>query len=187
MKTIDYASIVDKIDVISQDAYRIGRIETIRYDPGDWSIPGVVVKCDKEISALIDAGTSKSRVLIKPTNFELRDVLLLGETVADAKEYISPDIETLSNVVNLKDKPVTTSDNVNLGKIESVILNLDSWYVQSFIIKLDKNAHAPLGLKKLMFSKSIGGINTSHVRVVSDSVNLTLSMEEVKNIKEDIE
>ena len=40
----DYESLVDKIDVISQDAYRMGRIEGVRYDPHDYNILGLIVK-----------------------------------------------------------------------------------------------------------------------------------------------
>lgn len=185
MTTVDYDSLTDKIDVISQDAYRLGRIEGVRYDPHDWVISGLVVKCEKEISNIIGAGSSKSRVMLKPEQFELNDVLLLGERIEDAKSYITPDVETLSTIDNLKGKDVTTADNKLLGKITSVLLDLDSWYVHSFIIKLDKEAHAPLGLKKLMFSKSISGIKVDHVSVVSDSVVLTLDMDQVKQIKED--
>ena len=39
----DYESLVDKIDVISQDAYRMGRIEGVRYDPHDYNILGLIV------------------------------------------------------------------------------------------------------------------------------------------------
>ena len=83
----DYESLVDKIDVISQDAYRMGRIEGVRYDPHDYNILGLIVKCEKEVSAMLNAGTSKSRILLRPDNFEVHDVLLIGETVEDAKGY----------------------------------------------------------------------------------------------------
>ena len=179
---IDYASLVNKIDVISQDAYLVGRIEGVRYDPHDNTITGLVVKCEKDVSALIGAGSAKSRILLKPDSFELRDVLLLNTTVEEEKPNVKPDNDADSLVENLLSKQVYTSDGKLLGSIKAVHLDLGGWYVHSFTIKLDKEAHPALGLKKLLFAKEISGIMVDHVSTISDNVNLTLSMEEVKGV-----
>ena len=179
---IDYESLIDKIDVISQDAYRIGRIEGVRYDPHDYTISGLVVKCEKEVSNMINAGSSKSRIMMRPTSFEVHDVLLLGDTVEDAKSYIETDKDTLSSVDNLISMSVATADEKLLGTIKAVHLDLGGWYIHSFTIKLDKEAHAPLGLKKLLLAKEISGIMADHVSMVSDKVHLTLTMDEVKDV-----
>ncbi len=71
MTAYDYDSIVNKIDVISQDARIVGRIQEVRYDPHDYTITGLAVRCEKEISALIEAGSGKSRILIKPESFTI--------------------------------------------------------------------------------------------------------------------
>ena len=178
----DYESLVDKIDVISQDAYRMGRIEGVRYDPHDYNILGLIVKCEKEVSNMVGAGSSKSRILLRPENFEVHDVLLIGDTVEDAKSYIQPDVDTMSSVDNLISMQVATADDKLLGVIKGVQLDLGGWYVHSFTIKLDKEAHAPLGLKKLLLSKEISGIMADHISVVSDKVHLTLTMDEVKDV-----
>lgn len=179
---IDYSSLVDKIDVISQDAYRVGRIEGVRYDPQDYTISGLVVKCEKDVSNIIGAGSSKSRILMKPDNFEIRDVLLLGETVEDAKSYIKADVDALSSVDKLLSLQVYTNDEKVLGTVKAVNLDLDGWYIHSFTIKLDKEAHAPLGLKKVLFAKEISGIMVDHVSTVSEKMVLTLKMDEVKDV-----
>ncbi len=179
---IDYSSLIGKIDVISQDAYRVGRIEGARYDPQDYSIKGLVVKCEKDVSNIIGAGSSKSRVLMRPESFEIRDVLLLGDTVEDAKSYVQPDVDALSSVDNLISMQVYTSDNLALGTVKAVHLDLGGWYVHSFTIKLDKEAHAPLGLKKLLIAKEISGIMVDHISTVSEKIVLTLTMEEVKGV-----
>ncbi len=179
---IDYASLVDKIDVISQDAYRVGRVEGVRYDPHDYTICGWVVKCEKDVSAIIGGGSSKSRVMMKPESFEIRDVLLLADTVEDARSYIQPDTDALSSVDNLIGQAVVTADQLPLGTSKAVHLDLSGWYIHSFTIKLDKEAHAPLGLKKVLLAKEITGIMADHISVVSDKVHLTLKMEEVKEV-----
>ncbi len=179
---IDYASLVDKMDVISQDAYRVGRVEGVRYDQNDYTICGLVVKCEKDVSAIIGGGSSKSRVMMKPESFEIRDVLLLADTVEDARSYIQPDTDALSSVDNLIGQAVVTADQLPLGTIKAVHLDLSGWYIHSFTIKLDKEAHAPLGLKKVLLAKEITGIMADHISVVSDKVHLTLKMEEVKEV-----
>ena len=179
---VDYASLVNRINVISQDAYLVGIIEGVRYDPQDYSIEGLVVKCEKDVSNLIGAGTAKSRILIRPDSFEFRDVLLLGTTVDEERPNIKPDNEAKSSVDNLINKQVYTKDDKVLGTVKSVQLDLGGWYIHSFTIKLDKEAHAPLGLKKLLFAKEISGIMVDHVSTVSDSMVLTLTMDEVKGV-----
>lgn len=182
MSTVDYASLTDGIDVISQDAYRAGRIEGICYDPVDWNILGLVIKCDKEISEMIGAGSSKSRIMIRPDSFVLNNVLLLSEEVEGMKSYMSSFSEAYSTVGNLIGKDVTTADGKALGKVKAVMVNLDEWFVQSFVIKLDKEAHAPLGLKKFLLAKDISGITTDHVEAMSENVILKLTMEQVKDV-----
>ena len=182
MTAYDYSSLVNKIDVISQDAYRMGRIENVRYDPHDYTITGLVVRVEKEISNMIGGGSSKSRVLIKPESFALNDVLLLSDTVEDATAYIQPDIETISSVDGFEGRDVITSEHKKLGTIKSIYLDLDGWFVDSFEIKLDKEAHAPLGLKKLLVSKCIRGVKADHISVMADSIILSLTMDDVKEI-----
>ena len=182
MTTYDYDSIINKIDVISQDARIIGRIQEVRYDPHDYTITGLAVKCEKEISNEINAGTTKSRILIKPERFELYDVLLLADSLEDATAYIEPDMDTMSAVSGFIKKDVVTSDHKKLGVIKAVFLDLDGWFIDSFVIKLDKEASTELGLKKLIGSPSIRGIKADHISVMAESVFLGITLEDVKGI-----
>jgi len=182
MTAYDYDSIVNKIDVISQDARIVGRIQEVRYDPHDYTITGLAVRCEKEISAMIEAGSGKSRILIKPESFTLYDVLLLADTVEDAKAYIQPDMDTMSAVRGFIGKEVITSEHIKLGTIDAVYLDLDGWFIDSFLIKVDKDAHATLGLKKLLKAKRIRGIKADHISVMAESVILGITMEDVKGI-----
>ena len=182
MTAYDYDSIVNKIDVISQDARIIGRIQEVRYDPHDYTITGLAVRCEKEISSLIEAGNSKSRILIKPENFELYDVLLLADTVEEAKAYIQPDMDTRSAVRGFIGKDVITSEHLKLGTIDAVYLDLDGWFIDSFLIKVDKDAHTPLGLKKLLKAKRIRGVKADHISVMSENILLGITMEDVRGI-----
>ncbi|MBP5395277.1 MAG: hypothetical protein J6Y18_05190 [Candidatus Methanomethylophilaceae archaeon] len=183
MTAYDYDSIVNKIDVISQDARIVGRIQEVRYDPHDYTITGLAVRCEKEISSIIDAGNSKSRILIKPDNgFELYDVLLLSDTLENAKAYIQPDIDTMSAVRGFIGKDVITSEHLKLGVIDAVYLDLDGWFIDSFLIKVDKDAHTPLGLKKLLKAKRIRGVKADHISVMSENILLGITMEDVRGI-----
>ena len=182
MTAYDYNSIVNKIDVISQDARIIGRIQEVRYDPHDYTITGLAVRCEKEISSIIEAGNSKSSILIKPENFELYDVLLLADTVEDAKAYIQPDMDTMSAVRGFIGKEVITSDHLRLGIIDAVYLDLDGWFIDSFEIKVDKEAHTPLGLKKFLKAKRIRGVKADHISVMAENILLGITMEDVRGI-----
>ena len=182
MTVYDYGSIVNSIDVISQDARIVGRIQEVRYDPHDYTIIGMAVKCERNISNDIGAGSSKSRILIKPERFELYDVLLLADTVEDAKAYIQPDMDTMSAVKGFIGRDVITSEHAKLGVIKAVYLDLDGWFIDSFLIKLDKDAQTALGLKKLMGTKSIRGVKADHISVMADNIQLSITMDEVKQI-----
>ena len=79
-------------------------------------------------------------------------------------------------------KDVITSDHKRLGAIKAVFLDLDGWFIDSFVIKLDKEASTELGLKKFIGSPCIRGIKADHISVMAESVFLGITLDDVKGI-----
>lgn len=172
------------LKVISQDAYDVGDIIDVRYDMANWSAEGLKVRCTKDVSNIIGAGSSKSMILIKPPTFQKHDVLLLPDTVEDARAYIRADSEALEVVSNIIGKKVYSCDQQAIGAIESVYIDVSDWVIHSFTIKLDKTAHELLGIKKGFgfLTKSVSGISVGHVATVAENISLNLVMDQVRDI-----
>lgn len=170
--------------VISQDAYDIGEVLDVRYDLANWSVEGLKVRCTKDVSNIIGAGSSKSMIIIRPPTFQMHDVILIADTVEAARPYIRPDTEALELVSNIVGKKVYTCDQQIIGAVDVVNIDVASWKVHSFSIKLDKTAHDLLGIKKGLgfMSKSVTGITVGHVSTVAENISLTLNIDQVKDI-----
>ena len=180
MAVIDVSSL-NKMDVISQDAYIIGEIVDVKYDAISWNIEGFKVKCSKEVSSRLDAGSSKSMVIMKPTSFELNDVLLISDVVEGARSYTQADSENISSLSYLINKKVVSADQQPIGTVDSILIDLDNWFVHSFKLKLDKTAYESLGIKKgLLFGKVVSGLLSSHIQTVTENIFLNQTMTQMK-------
>ncbi len=170
------------MEVLSRDAYRLGVVQDIRYDPDDWVVEGLKVKCNKDASSILRAGNAKSMILMKPHSYVMNDVMIISDNLEDSLPYISADTDTISAVSNLVDKKIVSADDIFIGTISDVFVDLDNWYVHSFRIKLDKNACDILGLKKGLFAKTISGVLTSYVRTMTEFVYLKLTADDLRDL-----
>lgn len=170
--------------IISQDAYDVGEVLDVRYDVANWTSEGLKVKCTKDVSNIIGAGSSKSMIIVKPPRFQMHDVLLLPDTVEDARPYIHADSEALEVVSNIIGKKVYTCDQQVIGSVEVVNIDVSDWVIHSFILKLDKTAHELLGIKKGLgfMTKSVSGITVGHVNTVAENISLSLNMDQVRDV-----
>ena len=173
-----------KMEVISQDAYNIGEVLDVRYDASNWAAEGLKVKCTKDVSNIIGAGSSKSMIIVKPPMFQIHDVILIPDTVEDARPYIHADSDALEVVSNLEGKKVYTCDQQIVGTIEVVNIDTAAWAIHSFVVRLDKSAHDLLGIKKGLgfMTKSVSGLTVGHVSTVSENVSLTLTIDQVRDV-----
>lgn len=170
------------MNVVSGDAYIVGDIVDMRYDPVTWVLEGLKVRCTKTTSNLIGAGTGKSMILLGPAELIVNDVVLLPENLEDAKPYIRADTDALSSVAYLYGRKVVSSDGMILGTMESVMVDLDSWTIHSFKLKVDKAACQVLGIKKGIFAKTVTGLVTANVSTVTENVNLNITAEQVRGL-----
>ena len=173
-----------RLNVISQDAYDVGEVMDLRYDASSWVVEGLRVKCTKDVSNIIGAGSSKSMILIRPPVFQKHDVILLPDTVEESRVYIRADSDALELVSNLVGKKVYACDQLVVGTIEEVNIDISNWMVHSFVIKLDKAAHDLLGIKKGFgfMTKAVTGINVGHVATIAENLSLSLTIDQVRDV-----
>lgn len=169
-------------EVISSDAYLLGNVQDVRYDPVSWDILGLKVKSNKEISRIIGAGSSRSMVMVGPGDYGINDVILLRDTLEGSKDRISADNDNISSISFLSGKKVVTSDGLFVGTVSEVLLEMEHWAVQSVKVKMDKGAFEPLGIKKGIFSKTASGILVTHISAVTDNISLYLSTNDLADV-----
>ena len=182
MTVVDAATVKDKM-VISQDAYKIGDVQDIRYDPTTWDIEGLKVRCSKTVSTMISAGTSKSMILLGPVQFSMNDVIVLPDDVEGSNGYIRADSDSFSAVSYLSGRKEITTDGVTVGVVDAVMVDLDGWSLNSLKVKLDKTAYDRLGIKKgLLFAKTVSGLMVSLIETVTENIMLNVTADELKDI-----
>ena len=169
------------IKMISADAYEVGEITDVRYDPFEWNVAGLKVKV-KRSSAKIAAGHSRSTVLILPEKFILCDVLLLSQPIERIKEDIRPDNDNISSLTSLESAKVVTRDNVLVGNVTAIMIDTENWKVPSIAVRLDKGAIEAMNMKKGFFSKINAEIGTDAILSSLDGmIHLTEHMDGLRN------
>lgn len=182
MTLVDSAVITNK-EVISQDAFKVGDVQDIRYNPTTWDIEGLKVRCSKTVSSMISAGTSKAMIMLGPVQFSMNDVIVIPDDVEGANSYIRADSDSFAAVSYLLGRKVITADGVTVGAVESVLTDMDSWTLNSLRVKLDKTAYERLGIKKgLIFSKTVSGIMVNLIETVTENIILNATVDELKDI-----
>ena len=181
MAIIDSATVNKK--VISQDAYEVGEVQDIRYDPATWNIEGLKLRCSKTVSSMISAGTSKSMIMLGPVQFSMNDVIVLPDDIEGANSYIRADSDNFSAVSYLMGRKVISADGATIGAVESVLIDLDDWSLNSLRVKLDKTAYERLGIKKgLIFGKTVSGLLVNLIEAVTENIMLNVTADELKDI-----
>ena len=166
--------------MISSDAYDMGEVTDIRYDPFEWNVIGLRVKV-KRLSGKLAAGIGKTSVLILPEKFILNDVVLLTQTVEEVKGSVIPDNNNASLLSSLISAKVVTRDNMLVGNIVTVTVNTEDWSIPSVVVRLDKGAIEAMKMKKGLFSKIHAEIGTDAILSSTDMVHLNDSMDGVRN------
>ena len=170
------------MNVVSGDAYIVGDVMDMRYDPVSWTLEGLKVRCTKGASNVIGAGNGRSMVLLGPADLIINDVVLLPDSLEDARDYIRADTDALSSVGYLEGRRVVSSDGMLLGTVDAVLLDLATWNVHSFRMKVDKTACTVLGMRKGIFAKVVTGISTVNVETVTENVNLNVTAAQVRGL-----
>ena len=179
MVLVDYES-VKGLDVVTQDALILGEILDIRFEDLTWNIQGFKIKSESKVSKMINVGSGKSMILLQPGKYVFGDVVLLPDTINEVKMRITSDnnnFKSLSKTLGMK---VMTSENVLIGTVESIQIDLENWTVVSMKVKLDKGAYAPLEIKKGLLGKKISGLLMTDIAEISEVIKLNLNLYGVK-------
>ena len=170
-----------RMQIISSDAYSIGEIIDIRYDPSNWCVTGIRTRTEKSAAKTISAGSGKSIVQIKPSDYVINDVMLMQETLSELNSVVSQDSDNFPALSFIEGKKVSSSEGVPLGTVHNVNVDLTMWSVPSISLKLEKSAYEPLGLKKGLLSKTVIVIRSEYIQMISEIVSLNQSIVDLRN------
>lgn len=181
MPLMDINSLRD-LEMITQDAYILGKVVDLRFDNLTWKIQGFCVKSGKGISKFIKTGLGRSIILVKPCSCTIREVVLLSDVLNNVKSFISADIDMFMTFKMINGMKVISKENIHIGTVETISLDLKKWSVVSLKIKLNRIAYEFLGIKKGFFgSKTASGILMTDIGKISDVIKLTLDIKAIKN------
>jgi len=168
------------LEVITQDARILGMIMDVRFEDLTWNIQGFKVKSDSKVSKIINV-SGKSMILLQPGKYIFGDVVLMSDTIESAKTKVTADNENFRTISTLIGKRVLSQENVAIGTVESVQVDLESWTVVSMKIKLDKAAYEPLEVKKGLFAKRVSGLLMTHIADIGEDIKLNLNIFGIKS------
>lgn len=175
-----------KFLVITSDAFVIGEVDGIRYDPQKWQAGFLLVNIKKSFESHLCTGRStfSSSKIMVPMNLiqTINDVIILAYALKDLKELVKPDNLNIPNLGHLMGKKVVTSDNQILGVVSDINLDVqDIWPILSVSVRPDKNIIEVLGLKKPFFSKMPAIIlEITTVVSIMEMLNLNVDIAGVK-------
>ena len=85
------------------------------------------------------------------------------------------------NMIGLK---VITLDAQNLGEIDGVHADINTWKITDLDVKLNREAIKEMGLKKPKLGSLIVCIPITYVKRFGDVITLNHTQEDIKNLKE---
>ena len=180
MATVDFDN-VKGLDVVGQDACILGEILDIRFEDLTWNIQGFKVKSEKSVSKKINVGSGKSMLLLQPGRYVFGDVVLMPDTIEESRTRISADTNDYNSVQSTIGMKVMSEENVLIGTVDSIDVDLESWTVVSFKVKLDKGAYAPLEIKKGLLGKRVSGLLMTDIADITDVIKLSLQLSAIKS------
>jgi len=166
--------------MVSSDAYEVGEVTDIRYDPFEWNVVGLKMKT-KRSSVKLAAGSGKNTLLILPEKFTMNDVILLSQPIERLKDSVVPDNNNISSLSSLVSMKVVTKDNALVGTVTTVMIDPDNWKVLSIVVRLDKVAIEAMNMKKGLFAKLNAEIGTDQILSSADMVHLKEPMDGVRS------
>ena len=179
MVTIAYDSFKGK-PVISSDAYEVGSVVDINLDTLTWTAQSIAIRGSKSAGEILGGAVFRKQQFsfyVGPS--EIKDVVLIPERLDQLGRATVADvgIDKASSIIG---KKVVTSDMVPIGTISDMGIDLDVWRINSFKVKIDKNVADALGLKLGLLNKTASGLLTAHVKSVTDTVNLSRKIEDLR-------
>lgn len=167
------------LDTVSTEAYKFGAVADIRYNRDTWKVKGVRINQSSRFKQIYPE--YRSKVMIAPsTKFRASDVLLLNFDKDELKPKITVDNDNVDMISGLVGKKVLTKEGTLLGTLEEIYLDLEKWTLVMASVKLDKEAHAPLNIKKLLFNKTVSGVKMELIERIGETIKLNVTLEQLR-------
>lgn len=170
-----------EMEIISVDAYKVGEVLDVRYDPATWKVQGIKAKTEKGMSKALSVGSGRSLISIAPGDYTINDVMLMPQDISELDSVISVDSDNAPSLSFAENKKVVSKEGVVVGLVANVNIDTDLWSVLSISVKMDKGAFEPLGLKKGLLSKTIIIVRSEYIEAISDIITLNQSISDMKD------
>lgn len=175
-----YSFLKDK-QVISSDAYIIGSVTDLNYSPQSWSVNSLAVKGVKGLGDVLGSSVfRKPQFSLDVGIYDINDVLIIPEARDQLQMALATETGGTEKVGSLVGKKVVTSDLVPIGTISDVGIELEVWKINSFKVKIEKSVAEALDIKLGLLNKTASGLLTSHIESVTDTVNLSRKVEDLR-------
>ncbi len=178
---------IEGTEVLSSDGKMMGKVEDFTYG-NDHKLRDVVVKMNKDI--VEELGEDKPLLASVKLKIDLEhikaftDNVVLNKALDELHIYFHEvtDDDLLTSIIG---KELSGSEGEDVGKVDDMIIDTDSWDLPSMLVKLEKDVLETLDIKKSLLSKTRLGISMSHVTSIGDKVMLDSSAKEMGKILED--
>ncbi len=175
-----YNSLKDK-QIISSDAYDIGNVTDVNYNPGSWLVRSLAVRGVKGLGDVLGSSAfKKPQFSLNTGTYEINDVIIIPEIREQLQKALVDDDNNIEKAGDIIGKKVVTIDLVPIGTIADIGIDLDVWRINSFKVKIDKSVANALDVKLGLLNKTVSGLLTSHVTSVTDVVNLSRKVEDMR-------
>lgn len=175
-----YSFLKDK-QVISSDAYIIGSITDLNYAPHSWSVISLAVRGVKGLGEVLGSSVfRKPQFSLDVGAYEINDVLIIPENRDQLQRVLATEDGGPESVGGMIGKKVMTSDLIYIGTIADVGIEQEAWKINSFKVKIEKNVAEAIDIKLGLLNKTASGLLTSHIESVTDTVNLSRKVEDLR-------
>lgn len=175
-----YSFLKDK-SIISSDAYIVGNVIDMHYEPESWIVRSIGVRGSKGLGdALGSSSFRKPQFSLNIGPYDINDVILIPESRDKLQKALVDDSRGTEKATVLIGKKVVTSDLITIGTIADIGIDLDTWRINSFKVKIEKSVAEALDVKLGLINKTVSGLLTSHISSVTDAVNLSRRVEDLR-------
>jgi len=170
------------LELVTADAFKIGMINDLRYDPSRWKIASLKLRTEKGLTKKIPSlGSGRSMVQMCTRDFIINDIILMKEEIDDIEAFIEPDSDNSPTLSTLDGMNVVSKDGIELGTVYDINVDTDMWMIPTISVKLDKTGFEPLGLKKGLLSKTVISIRTEYIETTTTLIMLNQTAVELKD------
>ncbi|MFO7991111.1 MAG: PRC-barrel domain-containing protein [Thermoplasmata archaeon] len=173
-------------EVLSSDGNLMGAVDDFTLTE-DRQMDGMVVKINKKV--IDELGMDKP--LLSSLKMEIKlehiksvsDKVILNKSLDELYKYFVEE-EFATELTSLIGREISDSAGTNVGEVEDILMDTETWGTPSILAKLDNSVLEDLDMKKALLSKTKIGISMGHVSDIGDVVMLDTTAEDMGKIIE---